>query len=104
MNGMPSFADAANLEPGVDPDAIEVPADASPLDFMQAVYRSPSQPMHRRLKAAIECAGYLHPKLSVTAQVNSEDFAAALERATKPSAKVISQPKAIEHRPLGRRL
>jgi hypothetical protein len=37
--------------------------------------------MHRRLRAAIECAPYCHPKLSVTATVGGKDFAAQLERA-----------------------
>jgi hypothetical protein len=77
-------------------DAIEITANASPLDFLQAVYRSPNMPLHSRLKASIEAAQYCHPKLSVTANVNSEDFAKALERATRRSAKVRTQPQSIE--------
>src|SRR5215475_14450547 len=104
MDGMPSFADPANLEPWADPDAIEVPANATPLDFLQIIYRSTNQPMHRRLKAACEALPFVHPKLAVTAQVNSETFAAALERAVNRSAKVLEPPKAIEHQPLARRV
>ena len=37
MNGMPSFANPANLERRVDPEAIEVGPDATPLDFLQAI-------------------------------------------------------------------
>jgi len=101
MNGMPSFADPANLEPWADPDAIEVPADATPLDFLQTIYRSTNQPMHRRLKAACEALPFVHPKLAVTAQIDGGDFAAAMERATKRSAQVLTQPKSL---PPGRRL
>jgi hypothetical protein len=43
-----------NLTRVIDPDAIEIPADATSLQFLEAVYRSPSQPMHRRLEAACE--------------------------------------------------
>jgi len=101
MNGPPSFADPANLERLVDPEAIEVSADAMPLDYFLTIMRDPKQPAHRRDKAAHEAAPYCHPKLAVTAQVNSEDFAAALERATRRSAKVVA---AIEHGPSGRRV
>ena len=80
-------------------EGIEVPADATPLDFLQIIYRSCKQPMHRRLKAACEALPFVHPKLAVTAQVNSETFAAALERAVNRSAKVLEQSKAIEHQP-----
>src|SRR5262249_34922830 len=87
-----------------DGEGLEVPPNATSLDFLQAVYRSPAQPMHRRLKAAVETAQYEQPRLAVMAQVNGEDFARALDRAMQRSAKVISQPKALEHHPSGRRL
>ena|SRR5215471_1895263 len=98
MNGMPSFADPANLEPRADPE-VEVPADLMPREYFLAIMRDPKQPPHRRDKAAREAAPYCHPKLAVTAQVNSEGFAAALERAVNRSAKVLEPPKAIEHQP-----
>jgi hypothetical protein len=82
MNGMPSFADPANLEPRIDLEAIEVAADLMPREYFLAIMRDPKQPPHRRDKAAREAAPYCHAKLAVTAQVNSEDFAAAMERAT----------------------
>src|SRR5262245_50628001 len=100
MNGMPSFANPANLERSIDPEAIELPPDASPIDFLQAVYRSPTQPMHRRLKAAIEAAEFLHPRLSVSAFVDGGDFAERLERATVRSRKVIeAEPIRALHEP-----
>jgi hypothetical protein len=48
--------------------------------------------MHRRLKAAVEAAPYVHPHLKVQAIVTAGgDFAARLERAIERS-----QPKLIE--------
>jgi hypothetical protein len=49
------------------------------------------------MRAAIEAAPFIHPKLSVTAQVNSEDFAVAMERARRRSEKAVERPKMIEH-------
>jgi hypothetical protein len=37
MNGMPSFANPTNLTPRADPEAIEVPANATPIEFLKAV-------------------------------------------------------------------
>ena len=74
-------------------EGIEVPADATPLQFLEAIYRSASQPMHRRLKAACEALPFVHPKLAVTAQMNGGDFARTLELAMQRSAKA----KTIEH-------
>jgi hypothetical protein len=74
---------------------------ATPLVFLQAVYCNEGLPINTRIRAAIEAAPFVHPKLSVSASVNSEDFA-ALERANKRSAKVmkiIDQPKIIDQSP-----
>jgi hypothetical protein len=40
------------------------------------------------LKAAVEAAQYVHPKLAVTATVNAGDFADQLEKAIERSRKV----------------
>jgi hypothetical protein len=80
-------------------DAIEVAADATPLDFLCAVFRDPGQPMQRRMKAASEAAQYVHPKLAVVANVEGKDFATRLERAVERSrqARVINaQPMTVE--------
>src|SRR5262249_50681880 len=69
--------------------AVELQQRATPLEFLQAVYRNEGLPISIRMRAAIEAAPFIHPKLSVSAQVNSEDFAAALDRATKRSAQVL---------------
>jgi len=80
----------------MDVEAESLPDGTTPLDFLKLVYCSQAVPLPVRMRAAVECLGYVHPKLSVTAQVNSEDFAAALERAVKRSAKVLAQPKAAQ--------
>jgi hypothetical protein len=79
-------------------DTIEVAADATPLQFLQAVYRSPNQPMQRRLKAAIEAAEFVHPRLAVTAMLGG-GFATQLERALQRSGKLIEHQPTIETKP-----
>jgi hypothetical protein len=89
MNGMPAFADPANLEI-VDHDAIEVPPDASPLDFLCRVFRDARQPLSARLKAAGLAAPFCHPKLQVTALVQEgSSIAEKIERARKRSEAIL---------------
>ena len=72
-----------------DPDSIELPPGALSLEFLQAIYRSATQPMARRLKAASIAIGYESPKLAVTAVVDGSDsLAARLNRAIERSARV----------------
>jgi hypothetical protein len=68
-------------------EAVELPDGATPLDFLEAVYRSPTQPIYQRMKAAIEAAQYRHARLAVTATVTSDDFAAMLDKAIERSGK-----------------
>jgi hypothetical protein len=69
-------------------EGLEVPADASPIDFLCAVYRDPRQPMSRRLRAAIEVAPFCHAQLKATAVILGSDFATKLENAVKRSEAV----------------
>jgi hypothetical protein len=55
--------------------------EPTPLDFLKAVYLNEGLPLSVRMKAAIEAAPYVHPKLSATAVLTSEDFGDRLERA-----------------------
>src|SRR6266581_3896492 len=64
-----------------EPDEMEVAADATPLDFLRAVYRDPQQPMQRRMRAAEAALPFVHPKLSVAANVYS--FTAQMEEASR---------------------
>lgn len=86
------------IEKQLQSEEVAVGDDASPLDFLTAVYRDPRQPISRRLRAAIEAAPYLHPKLSATAVLRADDFATRLERAIERSGKV---PLLIEANPAG---
>ncbi len=80
-------------EPEVE--EIELPADASSLDFLQAVYRNGQQPMQRRMRAAIEALPFERPKLAVVQNVYS--FAAQMKEVARASGKsnVLDAPKAL---------
>jgi hypothetical protein len=75
--------------PGTDnePTTLMLPADHTSLDLLRAVYRSPAAPLSVRLRAAIAALPHEHPKLAVTANLNGETFADALERAIARSGK-----------------
>jgi hypothetical protein len=64
----------------------------TPLEFLEAVYSNEGLPLQARLKAAIEAAQYVHPKLAVTATVNAGDFADQLERAVERSRMIEAKP------------
>lgn len=72
--------------------------NASPLDFLGAVYRDPGQPMHRRMRAAVEALPFVHPKLAITATLDGSGFAAKLEAATVRSGRsfIIDGHKVID--------
>ena len=63
------------------PDEVEVAADATPLEFLRTVYRDSQQPMQRRMRAAEAALPFVHPKLSVAANVYS--FAAQMEELSR---------------------
>jgi hypothetical protein len=65
--GLPASASSISLWT----NEIELAPNASPLDFLCAVYRDPHQPMPRRMKAAEAALPFVHPKLSVSANFNS---------------------------------
>jgi hypothetical protein len=70
-----------------DDSVVELPPDASPLDFMEAVYRNPAQPIGRRLAAAIAAAPFRHPKLAVTVSAATQDFAMQMEEIARQSGR-----------------
>jgi len=68
----------------------------TPLDFLEAIYLNEKPPLPTRMKAAIEAAPYVHPKLAMVANFNGGDqFAVALDRAIEASNRV-REPKLIE--------
>jgi hypothetical protein len=85
------------FKPQLDRPVVEVIEDVAPevegntsLDFLQAVYRCADQPMHRRMRAAIAALPFEHPKLAVTATINTEGFGARLEAARERTARLIT--------------
>jgi hypothetical protein len=91
MNGMPSFADPANLERTAD-EAIKLEPDGTSLNLLQAIYRSAAIPLTTRMRAAMAALQFEHPKLAVTANVEAGDFADQLERAVKRSRMIVAKP------------
>ena len=53
-------------KPEVLPRGVAVPPDASPTEFLRAVYTDASVPLPLRIRAAVECAPFVHPKLAAT--------------------------------------
>jgi hypothetical protein len=58
---------------------VEVPANA--LEYLQSIYRNPSEPDGRRMRAAMAALPFETPKLAVTTNLSNENFAAMLDRA-----------------------
>src|SRR4029077_17377471 len=78
-----------------EPEQIELGPGETSLTLLQKVYRSPRQPMSRRMRAAIEALPFEQPKLTAvaTTTMNGADFATMLDRAIERSgqAKAIKQ-------------
>jgi len=75
-------------------EELVMPPEASPLDFLRAVYQNPKLELAVRMRAAVEAAQYMHPTFKATAMVVANDsFAARLEAAIARSG---ASPKLIE--------
>jgi hypothetical protein len=72
-----------------EPELIELAPGETSLSFLQKIYRSVTQPMSRRMRAAIEALPHEHPRLGAiaTASMNANDFATLLEKAIERSGK-----------------
>ena len=102
MNGPPSFADPANLEPKTERGAIKLEPNGTSLDLLQAVYRSATLPLPVRMRAAGMALQFEHPKLGVSVNLPwNEDFADRLTKAVERSSRVmmIDPPNIIEQPP-----
>ena len=65
---------------------------ATSLRFLQTIYRNPEVPLPVRMKAAAIAIEYEHPRLAITATLNSGDFADQLEQAVKRSRMIEAKP------------
>jgi hypothetical protein len=89
-------------------DPLGIPPDATPLEALVAIYRSPKNDQNVRFKAIAEAAKYMHPRLAVTGIVNEQGLAYRLERAIERSEKakngIVPQNgvKLIEAKPIRR--
>jgi hypothetical protein len=76
----------------------------TPLEFLEAVYCNETLPLTVRMRAAIECLPYKHPKQSVVAigHFDGKTFAEALERCIERSKSPpqLNGPTTIEHEQL----
>jgi hypothetical protein len=75
------------------------PEKVNSLEYLQRIYRDPTQPTPVRMRAAIEALAFENPKLSAVGvgYLTNDTFAERLERAIRASdrAKVI-EGRAIE--------
>ena len=81
MNGLFNLPEAKPV------DEETLPLEATSLDFMQAVYRDPAQPMSLRMRAAVAALPFEHPKLSVNANTDVSNFAAQMEELARKSGR-----------------
>jgi hypothetical protein len=73
------FANIAN-EPRAREAPVELPPNATSLDLLRAIYRSPQVQLTTRIRCAMACLQYEHPRLAVVAQITEQSFAEVLER------------------------
>ena len=59
---------------------LELPPNATSLDLLRAIYRSPHAELTMRIRCAMACLQYEHPKLAVVAQVTDQGFAELLDK------------------------
>ena len=71
----------------------------SALEYLQSIYRNPSEPEGRRMRAAMAALPFEVPKLAATVVTNMDgrDFASLLERAIERSGRA-QVVRLIEHR------
>ena len=79
-------------------ETLDVGPNATSLDLLRAIYKSPLIPLPVRMRAAICCLPFEHPKLVVTAVVTEHDFATLLDQRIANMER-IANGKVIEAKP-----
>jgi hypothetical protein len=81
-----------------EPELIQFrPIEQSALEYLQAIYRDPTQSEVKRMRAAALALPYESPRLNAIAHVTDDGtFGERLDRALERSE---LKPKLIEHRP-----
>ena len=79
-------------------ELFELAPDETSLSLLQKIYRSSSQPITRRMRAAMAALQHEHPKLTAMAidSMDGASFAAMLDKAIARSQTPLKQ---IEHHP-----
>src|SRR5215475_11332283 len=90
------FIDLQTVQQLEEEDRFELEPSATSLTLLQKVYRSPAVALMTRIRAAIAALQFEHPKLAVSATVDSGDFAFQLDQAVKRSSQVIDAKPMIE--------
>jgi hypothetical protein len=76
------------------------PDKVNSLEYLQRIYRDPTQPHSVRMRAAIESLPFENPRMSTVAvgYLTGNDFASRLERAVEASGKAkLIEGRAIEN-------
>jgi hypothetical protein len=72
----------------LEPPEPEEPAFANELEYLEYVWRDPTQSPRLRFMAAKACADFHYPTLKAVAQIKDRDFASVLDAARLRAAKV----------------
>src|SRR5262249_22616015 len=96
---MEELIDLQTVQEKNEDERFELEPNATSLTLLQKVYRSPSVALMTRIRAAIAALQFEHPKLAVTATVDSGDFAFQLDQAVKRSKVIIEAKSMIEAKP-----
>lgn len=75
---------------------VELSPNATSLDLLRAIYRNPHAELTMRIRCAMACLQYEHPRLAVTAMVSEQSFAEVLERRLRKLRDMEQNGKAIE--------